>query len=127
MSVTNALSNRIVFQIMEDGARGADPAHPVHSATGWRRRGTEIKSPGTSAIGIPSHRRSKNRLAKRARAAVDVAANVVRVVFFGLRGGDGAASEHEISETRRESLDLRFRSEEHTSELQSRQYLVCRL
>src|SRR3712207_7392040 len=32
-----------------------------------------------------------------------------------------------IEEQEIEWVDLRFRSEEHTSELQSRQYLVCRL
>src|SRR3712207_8538062 len=37
-----------------------------------------------------------------------------------------AAAEHGASEARREAVDV-VRSEEHTSELQSRQYLVCRL
>src|SRR3712207_8172044 len=33
----------------------------------------------------------------------------------------------QVGHLRHEGLELRLRSEEHTSELQSRQYLVCRL
>src|SRR3712207_7706143 len=48
------------------------------------------------------------------------------------RGADAAAVAHEaIGAARREGTDVLLidtaRSEEHTSELQSRQYLVCRL
>src|SRR3712207_8894714 len=35
--------------------------------------------------------------------------------------------EHAVGEAEREARDHEERSEEHTSELQSRQYLVCRL
>src|SRR3712207_7088623 len=37
------------------------------------------------------------------------------------------AYERGVEEVARVELDARLRSEEHTSELQSRQYLVCRL
>src|SRR3712207_8963627 len=49
------------------------------------------------------------------------------VDVVGARSSDGAAedvAEHQHEEHR---LDEQERSEEHTSELQSRQYLVCRL
>src|SRR3712207_7071141 len=48
----------------------------------------------------------------------------------GNRGGDlddGADSGEERGERRQEGARASRRSEEHTSELQSRQYLVCRL
>src|SRR3712207_8578675 len=44
----------------------------------------------------------------------------------GLRGG-GRAEEGDVAGQRRAGGAGRPRSEEHTSELQSRQYLVCRL
>src|SRR3712207_9569866 len=40
---------------------------------------------------------------------------------------DGASSGRELLQARGHGLDAGLRSEEHTSELQSRQYLVCRL
>src|SRR3712207_8896600 len=37
------------------------------------------------------------------------------------------SSEHSVPLSKMPSFFIKFRSEEHTSELQSRQYLVCRL
>src|SRR5438445_7107543 len=45
------------------------------------------------------------------------------IMFVGL----GLYGEHDDGSQRPEELHRRIRSEEHTSELQSRQYLVCRL
>src|SRR3712207_7722889 len=54
-----------------------------------------------------------------------------RVVLFGsrARGDAGEASDYDIAVFLKDLKegDLETRSEEHTSELQSRQYLVCRL
>ena len=110
MNITDALSKWIVFQIVQDSTCGTDTTHPVDPAAGWRGRRTEIEALSTSSIGVPSHCRSKNRLAKGARATVDVSADVVRIVLLRLCGGDGAASKDEIAKTRRESFDLRFNS-----------------
>src|SRR3712207_7260355 len=51
------------------------------------------------------------------------------ILFLGREGFDiGAdASRTDWRETREENEQVLARSEEHTSELQSRQYLVCRL
>src|SRR3712207_7445805 len=44
-----------------------------------------------------------------------------------VRAHDGGASRHRFDQDDAERLAPESRSEEHTSELQSRQYLVCRL
>src|SRR3712207_8472968 len=69
---------------------------------------------------------------RRPAAHLDLKARVVilievRVVQHGNRyGRDGGDPIGALALNRRQSQS-RFRSEEHTSELQSRQYLVCRL
>src|SRR3712207_2027471 len=76
------------------------------------------------------------------RGLVDAPLEVVLVLQLGALGGDQAqddalARRHEAQRLEaagagvvvleEETVDLQARSEEHTSELQSRQYLVCRL
>src|SRR3712207_7459264 len=74
-----------------------------------------------------SHRARRLALALDAAVAEVVAVGQPRLGAVGeatLGGpGDGAAA----GVARHRGIDRRLRSEEHTSELQSRQYLVCRL
>src|SRR5258707_5165883 len=48
-------------------------------------------------------------------------------VLFGLAGLERRAAEGQFRDEDKALLEALGRSEEHTSELQSRQYLVCRL
>src|SRR3712207_7006017 len=66
------------------------------------------------------------RLADDGAHLLDVAALVVVVAEHG-DDGDGAAAQVLGEDARLGRLAEVGRSEEHTSELQSRQYLVCRL
>src|SRR3712207_9406769 len=83
-----------------------------HGARGDQDRGAahrpHILSPGVAGT--------------RVRAEVDVAELLRGEVRVDLRGGDVGVAEHLLHRAQ-----VASRSEEHTSELQSRQYLVCRL
>src|SRR3712207_8792010 len=54
-----------------------------------------------------------------------MAAGADSVLVLG--GGDGLALREVLRSDVRRVVEVELRSEEHTSELQSRQYLVCRL
>src|SRR3712207_9588286 len=78
------------------------------------REGARAVAPGPGAGGLVHQR---GRLP---------AAGGVHLVGDG-GGGDERAAEPAAGAGRRGGGGVRWRSEEHTSELQSRQYLVCRL
>src|SRR3712207_8532195 len=61
----------------------------------------------------------------RSRAAADLRQRLRRAARRGVREGAGAG--RAADRAARVRAPARARSEEHTSELQSRQYLVCRL
>src|SRR3712207_6891369 len=63
---------------------------------------------------------------KAALLAVDAGDEVADLVGDEVVDAHGDAATSRLVDERRRLLD-RLRSEEHTSELQSRQYLVCRL
>src|SRR3712207_7028313 len=70
----------------------------------------------------------KNGLLARVRDSADYRRNLLYLTQDGLAVYERLARAHaRVSERLLAGLDSRERSEEHTSELQSRQYLVCRL
>src|SRR3712207_8948689 len=65
--------------------------------------------------------------ARQLRERPDLVERVHRPELGRLRDGDDLRLDGVLVAEAHEPRLMRFRSEEHTSELQSRQYLVCRL
>src|SRR3712207_7474587 len=61
------------------------------------------------------------------RARIDLAALLARLGAQEIERGAVAHRRHEVVGEQHAVVQVERRSEEHTSELQSRQYLVCRL
>src|SRR3712207_7443373 len=75
-----------------------------------------------------SRRNSRDRIVSKAASAHSSIARMARVISEGTDTATGMSPQQRIATTNLETLTLpTSRSEEHTSELQSRQYLVCRL
>ena len=88
------------------GTRRAVAAHAVHAAAGRRRRRAQILPRCPGAVVVPARGRSKECLAKRARAAGDVAAEVIRIVALAVGRRRRNPFEDQIAEARREALHL---------------------
>src|SRR5690606_18593802 len=83
-------------------------AHAVNSAAGGRGGGTEINVAQGGPVRTGAHDRTGEELIEAGGSAVDVAADVVRIVSFHLRGVHGVAGENRVAETGSESFDLPF-------------------
>src|SRR3712207_9297039 len=84
-----------------------------------------------SDLAVPNHstmsRRTETLRVLRPRSGSEPAHLLVDSTGLRLCGPGEWLAEKHGSRTRRSWRKLHLRSEEHTSELQSRQYLVCRL
>jgi len=90
----------------EDGSRSPHAAHAVDAAARRGRRRTEVDAAARRGVRVEPGDRPGEELAEILEAAVDVAADIVRVVGLDLgRQADGPG-EDRIPEAGREPLDL---------------------
>src|SRR2546427_9357553 len=101
------------LQTAQCGAGRMIAAHAVDSPAGRRGRGAEINPLQRRGIGGQTHNWPREELPQILRAARDVAANAVGIVFFDLRRGPDAAGQNNLPKTRGKSLDLRLDSAAH--------------
>src|ERR1041385_7059749 len=80
-------------------------AHAVDAASRRRRGGAEVKS--FHRRSVQAARRTEKKLIQSRGAAVDIAADEIRVVGLHLGGRTGTMRQHARGEARREALDLR--------------------
>src|SRR5206468_8272221 len=97
-----------LFHRTQGGAGGEIATHAVDAAA-WRRgRGADKEPFGRHAIGHNACCRPGEELAQVLHAAVDIAADVVRVVSLDLRRPHHAACDDAFTKAGRKTLDLRL-------------------
>ena len=95
-------------QLTQRRAGGVEAAHPVHAAARRRRGRAEEDARQRRRVRRDSRDGTGEELRQGRRAAVDVAADVVRVVALHRRRAERRAREDPLAEAGREALDLRL-------------------
>src|SRR4051812_25096784 len=93
---------------LEHAAGGPVAAHAVNTAAGRRRGRANEDVSGGRRIRIDACDRPEEQLRQVGCASADVTADVIRVVSFEVERVDGGSTDHDIPETWRCALDLRF-------------------
>src|SRR4249919_3140032 len=83
---------------LERRSRGPDAAHTVHAATWRSRRRAEVEPAGGRRVGIDLRHWPREQLAPVLDAAIDVAADVIRVVVLQQRRAAHGAREDAVAE-----------------------------